>query len=231
MRTRMVQILIIFRQSAAALLLSACAQIDANHLSTTYLDQFATPNPTLAEFPVCHGFGCSVVSRASLSTKEWRRVVAVFHPPAKHAQAERRRIARAVALMQILVGEKTGTGVHQWTHKNMEILSNFGDKTQLDCIDEAVNTWTYMTMMERDGLFHFHNVAKLAHVGDLSDLNVRNAAVLQEKGGDYFAIDPSLVDYDVPPPVMPLSIWLGPWPPNIAIANASVEASRQADSR
>jgi hypothetical protein len=231
MRGRMARILSILRRSAAALLLSACAQIDANHLSTTFLDKFATPKPTLAEFPVCHGFGCSVVSRASLSKKEWRRVVAVFRPPAKNAQAERQRIARALALMQILVGEKTGTGVHQWTHKDMLILPNYGDKTQLDCIDEAVNTWTYMTMMERDGLFHFHNVAKLAHAGDLSDLNIRNAAVLQEKGGDYFVIDPSLVDHGVPPPVMPLATWLGPWPPDIAISNAGVEASRQADSR
>lgn len=199
---------------AAALAVSACAETDPNHLSTTYLNRFATPNPTLAEFPVCHGFGCTVVSRASLSKEAWRRVVAIFRPPAKDAEAERQRIARGVALMQVLVGEQTGTAGRQWTHKDMQILPNKGDKTQLDCIDEAVNTWTYMTLMERAGLFHFHRVAQLSHAGTL--LDIRNAAVLQEKDGDYFAIDPSLVDAGVPPPIMPLTTWADHWPPDLS---------------
>lgn len=216
-----------FAWVATLLALSACAEVDADNLSTTYLNRFAAPNPTLAEFPVCHGFGCSLISPASLSNAEWRRVAAIFRPPPKDAETERHRIARAVALMQILVGEKTGTGAHQWTHKDMMVLQSHGDPTQLDCIDEAVNTWTYMTMMERDKLFRFHRVAKLSHAGGLTDINnIRNTAVLQEKGGDYFAIDPSLVDHGVIPPIMPLSTWLGSWPPSISLSNERVEASR-----
>jgi hypothetical protein len=183
-------------------------------MSSTYLDQFASPNPTLAEFPVCHGFGCTVVSRASLNKEQWQRVVAIFQPPAKDAEAERLRIARGVALIQGLVGEQTGTAGHQWTHKDMQILPNNGDKSQLDCIDEAVNTWTYMTLMERAKLFHFHHVVQLAHAGTL--LDIRNAAILQENGGDYFAIDPSLVDAGVPPPIMPLTTWANHWPPDLS---------------
>ena len=74
--------------------------------------------------------------------------------------------------MRRLVGTKTGTAVHQWTHKDMDILPNLGDPTQLDCIDEAVNTWTYMTMMERARLFRFHRVAQLSNSGNLH--NPRN---------------------------------------------------------
>jgi hypothetical protein len=202
----------------AALALCACAQVDADHLSTTYLNKYAVANPTLAEFPVCHGFGCTVISRASLNKDAWRRVAAVFQPQPKDAPAERQRIARAVALIEILVGEQTGTAGHQWTHKDMQILFNNGDMTQLDCIDEAVNTWTYMTMMERAGLLRFHRVARLSHAGTLSD--IRNAAVLQEKDGDYFAIDPSLVDAGVPPPIMPLATWLDHWPPDLSISDS-----------
>lgn len=214
----------VFAWLAASLALSACAVVDADNLSTTYLDQFAAPNPALAEFPVCHGFGCALISRASLSDAEWRRVRAVFRPPPKDAETERHRIARAVALMQILVGPKTGTAARQWTHKDMMVLQSHGDPTQLDCIDEAVNTWTYMSMMERDGLFRFHRVAKLSHAGGMTDLaNIRNTAVLQEKSGDYFAIDPSLVDHGVLPPIMPLSVWLGSWPPNITLSNERVD--------
>jgi hypothetical protein len=138
----------------------------------------------------------------------------VFKPRAKDAKAERRQTAQAVSLMEHLVGAQTGTAVQQWTHKNMNILPNLGDPTQLDCIDEAVNTWTYMTMMERSGLFRFHRVAQLSNAGSLAD--PRNTAVVQEIGGGYFAIDPALVDFGVPPPVIPLETWTTVWPPDLS---------------
>ena len=199
---------------AAALALSACAE-NPDHLNTVYLDRFATREPTLASFTVCHGFGCTEVSHASLSVKEWQQVVAAFRPRAKNAAAERQQIGRAVALMERLAGPQTGTAAPQWTHKDMLILPNLGDTTQLDCVDEAVNTWTYMTMMERGGLLHFHRVAHLSNAGGLTDPNMRNTAVVQEKGGGYYAVDASLVDYAVPPLIMPLTTWMGHWPPDV----------------
>ena len=209
----------------AALALSACVEIDATHMSSSYLERYAMAAPTLAQFPECRGFGCAVTSRVSLNKEEWRRVVAVFRPPAKDAQEERQRVARAVAVMELLVGRKTGSAAHQWTHKDMIISRNHGDKTQLDCIDTSVNTWTYLTMMDRDGLLRFHRVDKLAHVDDL--LNMRNTAVLEEKtSGDRFAIDPSLVDTGVPPPIMPIAVWLGSWPPNIKLAETRVDIGK-----
>jgi len=210
---------------AGALAVSACAP-NAQNLNTVYLDRYAHPDPTLAEFSECHGFSCTAKSRVSLTPQEWRRVTAIFSPPAKNAKAERRQIARAVAEMQKLVGAKTGTAVHQWTHKNMLVLPNLGDPTQLDCIDEAVNTWTYMTLMERDRLFRFHRVEKLSGAYGL-DVNWRNTAVLQEIGGGYYAIDPSLVDFAVLPPVIPLETWLGSWPPDLSATSETTSSSGQ----
>jgi hypothetical protein len=213
----MVRLSIIVGCLGAALLVSSCAQ-NSYHQSTTFLDRYAEPNPTPARFLECHGFSCTESSRVALSSKDWHRVAAVLKPPAKNARAERRRIAQAVALMQRLVGAQTGTAVHQWTHQNMKILPNLGDPTQLDCIDEAVNTWTYMTMMERNGLFRFHRVAQLSNAGSLTD--PRNTAVLEEIGGGYFAIDPALVDVGVPPPIIPLAVWMGDWPPDLSANDA-----------
>jgi hypothetical protein len=207
---------------AAALALSACAE-NAHHLNTVYLDRFATPEPTLAEFTVCHGFDCRERSHARLTVKQWRQVAAVFRPRAKNAQAERQQVARAVALIERLVGPQTGTDAHQWTHKDMLIYPNLGDPTQLDCVDASVNTWTYMTLMERGGLLHFHRVGKLANGGGLTDPFMRNTAVLQEVKGDYYAIDASLVDNGQPPIVMPLATWMGKWPPDISVAEAGAQ--------
>jgi hypothetical protein len=204
---------------AAALTLSACITSSGGgdaQLSAEYLTRYGEPNPTPASFLECHGFGCTETSRVSLSPAEWRKVKAQLSPPARDARAERAKIARAVAEMEKLVGAKTGTGVHQWTHKDMMILPNMGDPTQLDCIDEAVNTWTYMTMMERAGLMRFHRVADLGYAGLPADTNPRNTAVLQEKSGGYYAVDASLVEGGEPPLVMPLSVWTGDWPPKLA---------------
>lgn len=207
------RILRCLRWLSAALAVSACAD-NANHLQTTYLDRFATRNPTLAEFTVCHGFYCTKRSQASISEDQWRRVTAVFKPRAKNARVERQQIARAVALIEAIVGPQTGTDAHQWTHQNMLVMPNFGDLTQFDCVDASVNTWTYMTLMEHHGLFHFHRVAQLSWAGSLTDPDMRNTAVLQEINGGYFAIDASLVDVGVPPLIMPLTTWMSAWPPD-----------------
>ena len=199
----------VLRSLCVALAVSACAE-NANQLQTFYLDRFATPNPTLSDFTVCHGFYCAERSHATISQDQWRRVTAVFKPRAKNARLERQQIVRGVALIETIVGPQTGTDAHQWTHQNMYVIPNGGDLTQLDCIDTSVNTWTYMTLMERSGLFAFHQVAPLSY-GPL-----RNTAVLKEINGDYFAIDASLVDVGVPPPIMPLAAWLAGWPPDPA---------------
>ncbi len=209
----------------ATLALAACAEGPAQ-LSTTFLDRYADPNPTLASVPECHGFSCSQTSRASISRDAWLHVTAAFAPRAKDAQTERRQIARGLAVTQLLVGAQTGTAAHQWTHRDKDILPNLSDPTQLDCIDEAVNTWTYLTLMERGGLLHFHRVAKLSHAGSL--LDPRNTAVVQEIGsGNYFAVDPALVDAGVPPPVIPLDSWITHWPPDLPVSEPPVRLSER----
>jgi hypothetical protein len=203
--------------AAAALALSGCVHgaNNPNALNTMYLDRYAGPNPTPGHFTVCHGFSCTEKKQVALSSEQWKRVAATFAPRATTARQERAQIARAVALVQTFVGPQTGTNVRQWTHRNLYVLPNLGDLSQLDCIDTAVNTWTYMTMMERGGLLRFHKVVQLSAAGSVTDPNVRNTAVLQQiEGSDYFAIDASLVDHNEPPLVMPLSAWLGQWPPD-----------------
>ena len=204
---------------SVALTVSACLE-NANNLQTYYIDRFATPDPTPSGFTVCRGFACAERPYATMDAAQWSRVTAVFKPRAKNARLERQQIARGVALIGSIVGPQTGTDSHQWTHRNMYVLPNGGDLTQLDCIDTSVNTWTYMTLMERSGLFAFHRVAPLSY-GPL-----RNTAVLHEINGGYFAIDASLVDVGQPPPIMPLATWLDSWPPD----PAAIEHADRADA-
>jgi hypothetical protein len=197
--------------------LSACQATD--HLSDDFLRLYATPNPAYSDFYECHGFGCTIVSHIELTTEEWQRVRAEFTPPAPDAGGERRQIADALALVERLVGARSGTSAHQWTRHNGHIDGNSRlDPTQLDCIDESVNTWTYLTLFAGDGLLRYHAVGKLAYAGGLPDFRgaPRNAAVIRARDdGKYFAIDPTLVDAGQRPPIFPLAVWLGRWPPPI----------------
>jgi NADH dehydrogenase FAD-containing subunit len=64
------------------------------------------------------------------------------------------------------------------------ILPNLSDPTQLDCIDEAVNTWTYLTLMEHRPApppFRYRHYGSLATIGrqaavaDFGGVRVRGA--------------------------------------------------------
>jgi len=87
-----------------------------------------------------------------------------------------------------------------------------------------VNSWTYLTMLARDGLLRFHTVENLAYAGGLPDLGAapRNTAVIRAAAsGEDFAVDPTLVDAGAVPPIFPLSVWTASWPPRISAENSS----------
>lgn len=100
------------------------------------LKSFTDADPSPQAFHVSHGYGCKDETLIELSDAEWLRVRRAFQPPAANAIDERRQIAAAVATLELEVGARTGTTVHQRRSINP------GDPSQLDCIDKSVNTWT-----------------------------------------------------------------------------------------
>jgi hypothetical protein len=200
-RTQMIALI------AAASLLGLGACVTGQN---EYFKSFAKPGAKPSDFFACHGYGCKYTTRVSLSDAEWRSVRAILDSSSPDAGTERRRAANAVARLEQLAGQRLGT----FTHQRRE--GSWGDPTQLDCIDEAVNTWTYLTMLDRDGLLKFHTVGELAHGGTVMNFDVRNTATLVAKAdGTRFAIDPTLVDEGEAPPVLPLANWMATWPPEI----------------
>jgi len=198
-----------------AAVLAACQPRD--HLSDGFLHLYVGREPTIDEFYQCHGYGCTLATRIGLTAAEWQLVREEFTPPPGDAREERRRIAAALALMERLVGRRTGTSAHQWSRSKQRINPNPShDPTQLDCIDETINTWTYLTLFARDRLLRHHRVRNPAYAGGLPEFtwDQRNTAVIQAiASGTDFAVDPTLADAGEEPPIFPLALWLGPWPP------------------
>ena len=88
-------------------------------------------------------------------------------------------------------------------------LINRNDPSQLDCVDETVNTASYLTLLSRAGLLRWHRVGPVAHRGTLVTLDVANTPVLVEtESGQGFAVDTAFADPGLPPYIVPIETWL-----------------------
>jgi len=187
------------------LLLGGCA-------SGTGLDlaRMAPPEPRPTAFQVCHGYGCRLRTEVALDAKQWARVRALFADPAPNAEAERMRVAGAVGLIETLVGPKAGT-----SNDRAEAAFLSLDPGQLDCIDEAVNTSTYIALLERDGLLRRHRLDAPARRGFVIDgAWPHNTAVIRETATDRaYAVDSYFRPNGAGAVVIPVRRWRAGWRP------------------
>ena len=170
-------------------------------------------------FVICHGFACTFHSEVVLSAEEWAQVTAPFNPPAASPEDERRQIGQAVALLEQVVGRKTGTDLD----KGGLTYIVAGDPTQLDCMDETTNTTTYVTLLQKHGLLHWHQAGQPASRGFFFDVRwYHETAVLVERAsGAEYAIDSWIDDNGKPPLIEPLEQWQWTWRGTIQTAKQS----------
>lgn len=163
---------------------------------------------TFHALTVCHGTGCAQRSAVRLDDTDWSKVEAVFLYPADSAAEERRRIGMAIGVMEVLVGPQSGTA------KDTGRNQHSGNRTgQLDCVDEAVNSTTYLRLIAERGLLRFHDVGEPANrILDLVDAH--NTAVVIDRGtGIAYAVDSWFYDNGTPAVVVPLVVWRAGWDP------------------
>ncbi|HSI45477.1 MAG TPA: hypothetical protein VK950_04820 [Methylophilus sp.] len=124
------------------------AHADLKDISRIYHTQ-----PSLAAFEICQGGGCTQSDQLQLTTPEWDNVLAIFTPQAENSAQERTQIADAIGMLEDIVGTKIGTAADRaGTFGNGDYLH------QQDCNDEAINSTTYMRLMQQAGLIRFHTV-------------------------------------------------------------------------
>ncbi len=190
--------------AAALLAVAACART-----SDRLVERYGGPAPSPSRFTVCYNHGCRTQTVVRLSAVEWAEIEAEFGPPAVDAAAERERVARAVARIERLVGARTGTAGDLGRNGAAPYWQG-----QLDCIDEAVNTTTYLHMMQAGGLLQWHQVGPPAHRGLSIGRWPHNTAVIQETvSGAAFAVDSWFFDNGLSPPIVPLEAWRQGWSP------------------
>lgn len=109
---------------------------------------------------VCMNFSCKDKQFISLDQQEWESIANWLVPVADEAGIERQNIVNAIGWFEVIVGR------HTPTHRDVGgDLGNPGANFpgQLDCIDESLNTTTYLKLLEQNGLLKHHRVVEPAY--------------------------------------------------------------------
>ena len=178
--------------------------------------------PTPANFSVCHGGSCAIVSQAGLDEGQWRRIAQVFPAPARSAEEERARIAGAIALFETMVGAITDTA-----DDRAENQSGANWWSQMDCIDESTNSTTYLRMLARADLLKWHRVEARVTRGYFLFGWPHTTAVLSEPSGARWAVDSWFHGNGRLPEIVPLELWKTGWRP----AKGDTKPPMNADER
>lgn len=161
----------------------------------------AEPRPD--SFQVCYATGCKKKAEVSLTRQQWAQIRAVFNGAAGPAD-ERRRLRIAIAQLERWSGEQTGT------HRDVGgSFQGFGLKGQMDCIDEMLNTATYIRLMERDGLLAHHKLLSYEYLGffETSIWPHAGTAIRETESGRRFVVDAWWHDNGAPPYVVAYEDW------------------------
>jgi hypothetical protein len=152
----------------------------------------ANDSATLDRIPVCFDFSCRTNVTVSLDSEDWQDVYEIFKN-SKSAMQERDSIKQAIAVIEHLVGQYTPTHrdiARNWSEKYQELAALPG---QMDCIDESINTTTYLRLLEQAGLLKFHRVLGRAYRKSLIDQHWA-AEVVDIQNGQHYVIDSWFAD-------------------------------------
>jgi len=190
---------------AGALLLSGCM---ATASQDRFLAKYADPRPELGAVLVCHGYGCRIQTAVDLRL-QWAALVEPLAEAAPDAATERARIAEAIARIETAVGALTGT-----SEDIGGTFAGFAREGQMDCVDEAANTTTYLTLMERSGLLSWHEVrAPMSRGFFVNGWPHTSAVIAETANGEAWIVDSWFHDNGSPAEVVALDDWLGGWSP------------------
>lgn len=194
-----------FLALAGALLLAGCS---ATASQDRFLTKYADPDPDLEAVVICHGYGCREQDVVDLRPY-WAAIVEPLREPAPDAAAERVRIAESIGRFESAVGTLTGT-----TADVGGTFAGFAQEGQLDCVDEATNTTTYLTLLADAGLLRWNEVrAPMSRGFFVNGWPHTSAVVVAAATGEAWVVDSWFHPNGSAAEIVMLDDWLGGWDP------------------
>ncbi|WP_229008453.1 hypothetical protein [Methylophilus sp. Leaf408] len=185
--------------SGGLLLIAAgTAQADLKDIYRIYHTQ-----PSLTSFEICQGGGCTHSDTLKLAESEWDHILRIFSPLPETAEQERIQIAEAIGMLEDIVGTKTGTAADR-----AGTFGNSDYQHQQDCNDEAINSTTYMRLMQQAGLIRFHTIQDTRTRKFFFTGWPHSTAVIRENDTQAeFAVDSWFYDNGHAATIVPMAQW------------------------
>jgi hypothetical protein len=192
----------------AALLATACTHKPFESSSLHYAT-FKVPQPKGSTVHVCHSYGCRTQTRVRFKPDEIAKIKAEMDKYRGKGTAadERRAVAYAIGWLERYVGKRIGTATDR---AGMDFVGS-GDKTQQDCVDEATNTTSYLTLLQNNGLLKHHTVgapfAKENYLRGIAGWTHWTAVLKENETGQKWAVDSWIYKNGENPAVVKAEDW------------------------
>jgi hypothetical protein len=160
-----------------------------------------TPAFAAPYFVQCYDFGCKTTREIHFDAAQWNEIKAVFADGIEDSAAEKQAIRRAVALMERITGQLTGTRLDKAGNYPGSDLPG-----QMDCIDESTNTYQYLSALQELGLLKWHRVDR-KHRRIVWFTTHWTATIREIDSGRVFAVDSWYRDNGELPYLQPLADW------------------------
>ncbi len=184
--------------------LAGCSYGGSGPPAPHYL-QFNAEAPRGNTVSVCSAYGCRHKSKFTFTHGDIATLKGLMQTKddGDSPAAERRAVRKAIAWIENRVGRETGT----WKDRSSIDLAAAGDPTQMDCVDEATNTSSYLTVLAAHGLLRHHEVVRpMAKDGIFAWTHY--FAVMREKAsGVRWAVDSSMYANGREPIVVEADKW------------------------
>jgi hypothetical protein len=118
-----------------------------------FLLMLSAPAVAAPYFVQCYDFGCKTTQELHFEPSHWQQIRAIFDDGIVDAESERQAIRRAVALMERISGQLSGTYMDKGGN-----YPGYDLPGQMDCIDESTNTYQYLLALQQLDLLRWHQV-------------------------------------------------------------------------
>ena len=189
---------------SVALLLTGCSYGGNGPPAPHYL-QFEAKQPHGNTVHVCSAYGCRKKSPFTFTHADMARLSEIMQEGQDSPAAERKALKSAIAWIETRVGPETGTA-----HDRASLdFAGAGDPGQMDCVDEATNTTSYLTVLAAHGLLRHHAVlSPMAKSALFLGRWTHYFAVIRETSSSQkWAVDSFMYANGKPPIIMEAEKW------------------------
>ena len=191
---------------AALALLGATLAGCSNSLSdggTVTTASYAAPDSVLT---VCSGYGCIIKDKLTYTEDVPAELALIMEPGRESAAAERAALRNAIAYMETATKKSLRFPT---TDVEFSYQKHAGKRGQMDCVDESLNTISYLKYLHAKGLLRYHTpIKRFAERGLLIDGRYpHKSARMRDNQGVDWAVDSWKTPNGGLPEVFLLSKW------------------------